>query len=85
MEALQVFENIGKFAKILPTLQVSFPFLNDGASYVAVGDQICELWGLSPVTFVRGHFQEIGKVLFCLRLKPRQVENVSRRMLEKVS
>jgi len=33
-----------------------------------------EIWGFSPLIFVRGHFYEIGIVALLFRVKPRHVE-----------
>ena len=34
-----------------------------------------EIWGFSPLIFVRGHFYEIGIAALLFRVKPRHVEN----------
>ena len=33
-----------------------------------------EIWGFSPLIFVRGHFYEIGIAALLFRVKPRHVE-----------
>ena len=33
-----------------------------------------EIWGFSPLSFVRGHFFEIGIAALLFRVKPRHVE-----------
>jgi len=33
-----------------------------------------EIWGFSPLIFVRGHFYEIGIAALLFRVKPRDVE-----------
>jgi len=33
-----------------------------------------DIWGFSPLVFVRGHFQEIGIAAHPMGLKPRRVE-----------
>jgi len=36
--------------------------------------KLVEIWGFSPLIFVRGHFQEIGIILLPMKLKPHHVE-----------
>jgi len=35
-----------------------------------------EIWGFSPLIFVRGHFYEIGIAALLFRVKPRHVEKL---------
>jgi len=43
-----------------------------------------EIWGFSPLIFVRGHFQEIGITVLLLRLKQRHVKKFRERRLTDV-
>ena len=41
---------------------------------VRLDARLGEIWGFSPLIFVRGHLYEIGIAAFLFRVKPRHVE-----------